>query len=163
MAHWALLRCYDRGVSTVKLCTLICAYGTWTPLPDAPHISERKQKDMSNQLHINIFLTERYSLCKEIYKSFISHTCSPCREIYSLCNARALWGFSFFYGGSAENIILRQAHGSGFWVASPPCMLGGPCVLPQRFSYCKRSVLCWFQMLSQGEYTKLNKARQLLE
>ena len=41
-AHWALLRRYDRGVSTVKLCTLICAYGTWTPLPDAPHISERK-------------------------------------------------------------------------------------------------------------------------
>ena len=42
MAHWALLRRYDRGVSTVQLCTLICAYGTWTPLPDAPHISERK-------------------------------------------------------------------------------------------------------------------------
>ena len=41
-AHWALLRRYDRGVSTVKLCTLICAYGTWTPLPVAPHISERK-------------------------------------------------------------------------------------------------------------------------
>ena len=41
-AHWALLWRYDRGVSTVKLCTLICAYGTWTPLPVAPHISERK-------------------------------------------------------------------------------------------------------------------------
>ena len=41
-AHWALLRRYDRAVSTVQLCTLICAYGTWTPLPDAPHISERK-------------------------------------------------------------------------------------------------------------------------
>ena len=41
-AHWALLRRYDRGVSTMKLCTLICAYGTWTPLPVAPHISERK-------------------------------------------------------------------------------------------------------------------------
>ena len=41
-AHWALLRRYDRGVSTVQLCTLICAYGTWTPLLDAPHISERK-------------------------------------------------------------------------------------------------------------------------
>ena len=42
MAHWALLRRYDRGVSTLQLCTLLCAYGMWTPLPDAPHISERK-------------------------------------------------------------------------------------------------------------------------
>ena len=48
------------------------------------------------------------------------------------------------YGGSAENIILRQAHGSGLWAAGPPCMFGGHCVLPQRFSYCKRSVRRWF-------------------
>ena len=41
-AHWALLRRYDRGVSTVQLCTLNYAYGTWTPLSVAPHISERK-------------------------------------------------------------------------------------------------------------------------
>ena len=31
------------------------------------------------------------------------------------CNTRALWGFSFFNGGSAENILLRQAHGSALW------------------------------------------------
>ena len=40
------------------------------------------------------------------------------------CNARALWGFIFFYEGSAENIILRQAHGSGLWAAGPPACLG---------------------------------------
>ena len=38
MNYW----CYDRGVSTVKFCTVICAYGTWTLLLVAPHISERK-------------------------------------------------------------------------------------------------------------------------
>ena len=41
-AHWALLWRYDRGVSTVKLCTLICAYGMWTPLSVILHIRERK-------------------------------------------------------------------------------------------------------------------------
>ena len=46
------------------------------------------------------------------------------------CNTRALWGFSFFNGGSAENILLRQAHGSALWAAGPPYMFGGPCVLP---------------------------------
>ena len=40
------------------------------------------------------------------------------------CNTRALWEFSFFYGGSAENIILRQAHGSGLWATGrwPACL-----------------------------------------
>ena len=100
MAHWALLRCYNWGVSTVKLCTLICAYGTWTPLPVAPHISERKQKDRSNQLHVNIFfLAERYSLCKEIYKSFISQAHLAEKNTPSATHGH--------YGGSAENIILR--------------------------------------------------------
>ena len=35
-AHWALLRCYDRGVSTVQLCTLIWCIWHMDPVARCP-------------------------------------------------------------------------------------------------------------------------------
>ena len=41
--HWALLRRYDRGKSTVQLCTLVrhnLVYGKWNPMLAVPHVGE---------------------------------------------------------------------------------------------------------------------------
>ena len=76
-------------------------------------------------------------ICKQGLPSFIIFSHKIKYSYKCILMLRATHGH---YGGSTENIILRQAHGSGLWAARPPCMFGGPCVLPQRFLYCKRSV-----------------------